>query len=140
MNSVLLSVDAFHQETIPLEPVMVFAKALYAQDVSKIRVHPAWLVSEVADNPFNCRTREILSEFNAIGILPSNGNVIFPKGNALTYLSEYFDASVPHVNPYSDDPYDVKSICVDPNGDVLGGNIYTTDILEILEKYVPNQK
>ena len=36
--------------------------------------------------------------------------------------------------------YDVKSICVDPNGDVLGGNIYTTDILEILEKYVPNQK
>ena len=139
VNSILLSVDVFHQETIPIEPVMTFAKAIYALGITKIRVHPAWLVSEYADNSYNSRTREILSQFNAIGIPTSDGNVIFPSGNALKYLSEYFDLSIQHISPYVENPRDVKSICVSPNGDVLGENIYKTDILEILEKYVPKQ-
>ena len=68
-NNLLLSVDAFHQETIPIEPVMTFAKAVRsALGITKIRVHPAWLVSKSDDNPYNNKTREILEEFNAIGI------------------------------------------------------------------------
>jgi len=137
VNDIMLSVDAFHQETIPLEPVMKFARAIYSLGIPKFRVHPAWLVGADADNPYNNRTREILAQFSAIGIPSSKGNVIFPSGNALKYLSEYFDLGVPHISPYSDNPHDVKAICVVPNGDVQGGNIYKTDILKILENYAP---
>lgn len=153
VNDICLSVDAFHQETIPLEPVLIFAREIMARrsgissmgsDVAslgtliKLRVHPAWLVSAEAENPYNQKTREILKEFKAIGVESSDGNVIFPRGNALKYFREYFDLSVPQVSPYDEDPKDIKAICVDPNGDVLGGNIYQTDILEILEVYHPN--
>lgn len=137
VNDIALSVDAFHQETIPIEPVMSFAKALNALGIERFRVHPAWLVSEDSDNPYNSKTRETLSKFNALGIPTSDGNVISPGGNALKYLREYFDLSVPHISPYAEDPHNVKAICVIPNGNVLGSNIYTTDILDILDDYKP---
>lgn len=140
ITDILLSVDAFHQETIPLEPVMAFAEAILYRKSTRILAHPAWLVSEEADNPYNCRTRVILKEFQAMGIETSSGNVIFPGGNALKYLGEYFDASTPQESPYTEDPQDIHAICVNPDGGVMGKNIYTTDILEILESYVPRIK
>ena len=82
-------------------------------------------------------THEILSVFNAMGIPISSGNVIFPGGNALKYLSEYFDLSVRHKSKYVENPQDIKAICVIPNGNVLGGNIYKTDIIDILKNYNP---
>lgn len=154
VNDICLSVDAFHQETIPLEPVLTFAREVMAKRNSnsfkgsdtvsletliKLRVHPAWLVSAEAENPYNEKTRGILKEFQAIGVDLSDGDVIFPSGNALKYFREYFDLSVPQVNPYEEDPKDIRAICVDPNGDVLGGNIYQTDILELLEHYEPTE-
>ena len=137
VNDILLSVDAFHQETIPAAPVMAFAKAVQAIGIPRFHVHPAWLVSEQADNSYNNKTREILAEYTAIGIPVSGGNVIFPGGNALKYLSEYFDSGMSYTSPYTENPHDIKAICVAPNGEVLNGNIYDTDILEIVEKYNP---
>ncbi|MDR1629851.1 MAG: radical SAM protein [Oscillospiraceae bacterium] len=137
VNNLLLSVDAFHQETIPIGPVITFAKAVQEMRIPKFRVHPAWLVGEDADNPYNNKTREILSVFKTMGIPVSNGNVIFPGGNALKYLSEYFDFSVSHVSRYAENPQDIKAICVIPNGNVLGCNIYKTDIIDILKNYDP---
>lgn len=137
VNNLLLSVDAFHQESIPLEPVITFAKAVQVLGIPKFRVHPAWLVSEDANNSYNNKTREILEIFNKIGIPTSSGNVIFPSGNALKYLSEYFDNNVNYTNQYVENDRDIKAICVSPNGEVLGGNIYKTDILNILENYIP---
>lgn len=136
-TDILLSVDAFHQETIPLEPVMTFAEAISARKSICIRVHPAWLVSEEANNPYNRKTREILKEFQRMGIETSSGNVVFPEGNALRYLGEYFDLGIPQVNPYTEDPADIHAICVNPDGGILGKNIYNTDILDILESYDP---
>ena len=138
VNDILLSVDAFHQETIPLEPVMAFAEAVLDKKSARLRTQPAWLVKEEAENPYNCRTREILDKFRAMGIEESDGNVVFPSGNAVKYLQEYFDPSIPQVNPYVEDPQDIRAICVDPNGDVLGDNIHETGILEILENYSGN--
>lgn len=140
VNALLLSVDAFHQETIPIESVMKFAKAVRSSGIVKFRVHPAWLASEDADNPYNNKTREILALFNEMGIPTSGGNVIFPGGNALKHLSEYFDLSIQYTSPYAENPRDIKAICVIPNGDVLGGNIYKADILDILESYNPEEK
>lgn len=67
----------------------------------------------------------------------SKGNVIFPEGNAPKYLSEYFDPNARYVNPYAEDPKDIRTATISPNGDVLGGNIYQSDILDILERYKP---
>ncbi len=136
VNEILLSVDAFHQETIPLEYVKVFANAVNVPDV-KLQVHPAWLVSTDDDNPYNNETRKILVEFNQMGIETSEGNIIFPSGNALKYLGEYFDLSKEIQNPYQEDPTDIRAICFSNNGDILGSNLYKNDILKILSSYSP---
>jgi len=129
-TEIALSVDAFHQESIPLEPVQVFAK--YAK---RVKVHPAWLVSETDDNPYNRKTREILAQFD----LPvSSGNVVFPRGNALKYLAEYFPPELPAVSPYDETAESVTRIGINPNGDVKAagqviGNAYREGVLDILE-------
>ena len=136
VNDILLSVDAFHQETIPIEYVKAFAENIVNNKLP-IRVHPAWLVSEDDNNKYNIITREILSEFNTMGIETSDGNVIFPSGNALKYFSEYFESSDTGKNPYEEDPADIKAICFSANGDILGSNIYKQDISKILASYMP---
>ncbi|MBO4688110.1 MAG: radical SAM protein [Clostridiales bacterium] len=134
VNEILLSVDAFHQETIPLEPVRYFAECVVKAQIP-VKFSPAWLVSREDNNPYNVRTREILAEFDDLTIPTGSGNVIFPSGNALKYLKEYLDENIP--NPYEEDPADIRSIAFSENGDVLNGNVYETDILEILEEYHP---
>lgn len=133
---ILLSVDAFHQETIPLEPVKVFAKCV-AESKMRIKLSPAWLVSEDDKNPYNMRTKEIIQEFDDLNIPIGSGNVIFPRGNALVYLKEYFDENLEYSSPYDEDPRDIRTICFSPNGDVLDGNVYQKEILGIINAYQP---
>ena len=64
------------------------------------------------------------------------GNVIFPEGNALKYLSDYFTDELPQ-NPYVEDPCDVRCLSFSPDGDVLDGNVYRQDIMEIIKGYTP---
>jgi MoaA/NifB/PqqE/SkfB family radical SAM enzyme len=134
VNDVLLSVDAFHQETIPAETVKTFAEALLKENVS-VRLSPAWLVSKTDKNPYNEKTVEVLRIFKDMGIPESDGNIVFPEGNARIYLKEYFDLTKPHVNPYAEDPKNVKTLSISPNGDVLDGNIYKNSILDIITNY-----
>ena len=136
VNEILLSVDAFHQEIVPLEYVTAFAKSVIETDIN-IKVHPAWLVSPDDDNTYNRTTKDILEIFNRMGIETNEGNIIFPSGNALRYLSEYFDLSQKTVNPYQEDPTDIRAICFSANGDILGSNIYKQDISDILLAYLP---
>ncbi len=133
VNDLLLSVDAFHQETIPLETVKIFVQEVKSVGIP-LRLQPAWLVSPTHDNPYNNKTREILKAFSDMDVEIGGGNVVFPEGNALKYLNEYFEGNVPE-NPYIENPRDVKCISFSPNGDVLGQNIYHSDILEILNEY-----
>jgi hypothetical protein len=135
VNDLLLSVDAFHQETIPLDVVKRFTAEAKTFD-TPIRLQPAWLVSATNDNPYNRKTREILDSFADMDITANEGNIIFPEGNALKYLAEYFTDKLPE-NPYVEDPRDVRCVSFSPNGDVLGGNVYRKDIMEILEDYNP---
>ena len=135
VNDLLLSVDAFHQETIPLDEVMAFAVAAKEQGIP-LRLQPAWLVSPTHDNPYNRQTRDILHAFDGVGIPLGEGNVIFPEGNARIYLAEYFTDTVPE-NPYVENPTDLRCLSVSPNGDVLGGNLYERDIMEIVAAYAP---
>lgn len=134
-NDLLLSVDAFHQETIPLDTVKLFAAEARRAGIP-LRLQPAWLVSAEDDGLYNRQTREILGSFADMGIAVNEGNVIFPEGNAAKYLAEYFIGEIPE-DPYVEDPYDVRCVSFAPNGDVLGENIYQRDILDILERYAP---
>ena len=135
VNDLLLSVDAFHQETIPLDVVKRFASEAKAC-VIPIRLQPAWLRSAVDDNPYNRKTREILDSFADMKIPVGEGNIIFPEGNAMKYLAEYFTDELPE-NPYVEDPRDVRCLSFEPNGNVLGGNVYERDIMEIIKDYSP---
>ena len=135
VNDLLLSVDAFHQETIPLDVVKIFAAEAKACGIP-IRFQPAWLVSATDENPYNKKTREILNSFADMNITANEGNIIFPEGNALKYLAEYFTGELPE-NPYVEDPRDVRCVSFSPNGDVLGGNVYERDIMEIIKDYSP---
>ncbi|MBR7185066.1 MAG: radical SAM protein [Clostridia bacterium] len=133
VNDLLLSVDRFHQETIPLDVVRQFAAEAKACGIS-IRLQPAWLVSATDGNPYNRKTREILNSFADMGIRENEGNIIFPEGNALKYLAEYFADKLPE-NPYVEAPYDVRCLSFEPNGDVLSRNVYKNDIMEIIKDY-----
>lgn len=136
VNALLLSVDAFHQETIPLDSVMFFAECAVDAGIP-IKLQPAWLVSAEDQNPYNVKTREIIRAFDRLHIPLNQGNVIFPSGNALKYLREYFDDNAAQTSPYEEDPEDIKTISIDANGDVLNGNVYETDILELIRTYHP---
>ena len=136
VNALLLSVDAFHQETIPLDTVMFFAECAVDSGIP-IKLQPAWLVSPEDQNPYNEKTKEIIRAFKPLHIPLNHGNVIFPSGNALKYLREYFDDNIAPFSPYEEDPEDIRTISFGANGDVLNGNVYQADILEIIRTYRP---
>ena len=149
VNDVLLSVDVFHQEFIPLEPVEYFAEALVKHEIPSLRVHPAWVVNEENDNPYNTETKRLLKVFTDKGIRANGGNNISPSGNALKYLTEYFappdkvDLSAPCGSaPYTSRLDEISCFGINPNGDVnlcsiTIGNIYANDVLEIVDSYDP---
>ena len=133
VNDLRLSVDAFHQETIPLDIVRMFAQEAKKSGIP-ITLQPAWLQGRDADNIYDQRTREILDSFADMGFSVGDGNIIFPEGNALKYLAEYFTDGAPK-NPYVEDSRDVRCLSFSPNGDVLGGNVYKSDIMDIIKDY-----
>ena len=135
VNDLLISVDAFHQESIPIDIVRRFADEARSFGIP-IRLQPAWLVSVSDYNPYNQRTRELLCSFENEGYVVGDGNIIFCEGNAKKYLSEYFLDSIPE-NPYVEDPTDIRCLSFSPDGEVLGRNVYEYDILDIMEKYTP---
>lgn len=136
VNDLLLSVDAFHQETIPVDAVLQFARM--AKDCAiPMRLSPAWIGSPLDHNPYNQQTHAILERFAALEIPIGEGNVVFPEGNAARYLAAYFTDSRPR-NPYEEDPWDVRCLSVSSNGDLLDGNLYRQDVLDILTQYAPH--
>jgi len=150
VNDILLSVDAFHQEFIPLEPVIKFADSLLKHNTTRLRVQPAWVVNEQHENPYNAETKRLLKLFTEKSINANEGNNIYPSGNALKHLGDYFtppgkvDLSVLcGSTPYTTRLDEIKCFGINPNGDVnlcsiTIGNIYNNDILYIVDRYDPN--
>ena len=101
-----------------------------------MRLQPAWLVSADDGNAYNLQTQRILASLSPLEVRVGEGNVIFPEGNANKYLSEYFTDNLPE-NPYEEDERDVRCVSFSASGDVLSGNVYEADVMEILENYRP---
>lgn len=148
VNHLLLSVDAFHQQTIPVELVYRFAECVKQTGLSKMWLQPAWLVSKEHKNPYNARTNEILSTFHNLDVSISDGNDIFMAGNAIKYLAKFY--APPNLNwsdtcgstPYTEPLTNITSLSIVPNGDVLAcnfviGNIYRENIENIISRYNP---
>lgn len=148
VNSLLLSVDAFHREHIPMDQVHVFAKMLCVQKIAGFTLHPAWVVNRKHENPFNLETDTCLQSFSDLDIPVSDGNDIFPSGNAAVYLFEYYDKKAFNLSarcgeaPYTTRLDNVETISVNPNGDIMVccfaiGNINRESITDVLKRYDP---
>ncbi len=149
VNDVLISVDAFHQEHIPIEKVVISVKALWEAGIREIKWSPCWLVSEDDANDFNLKTKAVLNELK--GLLPIEqgaGNVMEPQGRALDNFRSYFQPDSDWSGrscgelPYTGKPDDIRGLCVEPNGDIsvcghLLGNVTETAVTRILDKYDP---
>lgn len=148
VNDLLLSVDAFHQRTIPLEAVRAFALAVKTAGIPKARFSPAWVVNEAFDCPENARTRQILADLVDTGLPVHEGNDIFLAGNAAGHLSRYYPparldrkdrcGAMPYTEPLTDQ----RSLSIEPNGDVtvcafVIGNICRESIREVVARYDP---
>jgi len=149
VNSLLLSVDSFHQEHIPIEPVHRFARDVANAKIPNARLYPAWLVNENHKNPYNDRTKEILKSFSDLTLPIGKGNHVSLGGYATKYLREYFETPALNLSencasmPYSDSLTEVTSISIVPNGNVMVcgfviGNIYEEDIIDVISRYDPH--
>ncbi len=149
VNYVAISVDAFHQECIPLDIVRHSAEALLEFGIANIKWNPCWLASSDAENRYDSKTRIILTELEDLSIPVSEGNVMEPDGRAVGNLSEYFDRkrSFPGIScqdlPYMNRLDDIQSICIEPNGYIpickgyALGNAKASNIIKILESHDP---
>ena len=148
VNDVLISVDAFHQETIPLEPVRAFAEALTAAGLPRVRWSPAWVVNEGFACPENGRTREVLASLSDTGIPVHSGNDIFLAGNAAEHLAQYYPPACLNMAdccgsmPYTEPLTHQTSLSMEPDGSVtvcgfVLGNAAQEPLADILRRYDP---
>jgi len=148
VNDVLISADAFHQETIPMEPVRIFARAVKAAGIEKARFSPAWVLNEGFDCPENTRTREILACLADTGLPVGGGNDIFMAGNAIDHLSHYYPPAKLNMAdrcgsmPYTEPLTNQTSLSVEPDGNVtvcgfVIGNVVRESMQTIVERYDP---
>jgi MoaA/NifB/PqqE/SkfB family radical SAM enzyme len=148
VNDLLLSVDAFHQETIPFDAVYAFARELLDAGVPNVRLHPAWVVDENSDNSFNETTRKVLAGFAGLGLPVSTGNNIFMTGNAVSSLSGFYEkprldlSETCSAMPYTEPLTNITALSIEPDGDAaicdfVIGNINTEEITGIVSRYDP---
>ena len=147
VNDLLLSVDSFHQEHIPFEPVYQFAHDIINAKIPGSTLYPAWLVSRQHENPYNAKTKEILEKFSDLAIpVDEYENRIALVGRAAKLLREYYGK--PEINISADEPHkclellSVTNISIVPNGDVMVcgfviGNIYEEDAMDVIARYNP---
>ncbi len=148
VNHILLSVDAFHQETIPLGPVLLFAKAVHQIAPEILELQPSWVVNQEHDNPWNTQTRKMLSAFAGLDIPIGPGDAIFLAGNAAKNLAEYYPAPSLDLNdgcgsqPYTEPLDHITSLSIEPSGNVVActlpiGNLCQESMETIAARYDP---
>lgn len=149
VSDVLLSVDAFHQASIPLAYVRQFASALLKTKIPSVRLHPAWVIDEENDNRYNETTRQVLASFADLGIASTRGNDIFPEGAAAENLTEFYpDKGMPDLSlrcgeaRYTDRLDNVRCLSIEPDGEVVAcaftiGNLGRETAEEIVARYDP---
>ena len=147
VNNLLLSVDAFHQDHIPIKPVCQFARDILNAKITGSVLYPAWLVNRENENPYNANTKEILGKFSDLPIPVSEyENSVTLLGQAANLLHEYYKKPELDFSKNGScgcsELLEVTNISIVPSGDVMVcgfviGNIYEEDILDVIARYNP---
>jgi len=153
VNQIFLSVDAFHQEHIPIKYVETFIENVLSTGFRNILLHPAWLVDKENSNDFNIKTCHIIDKLKMkFNISVSNGNIIIPAGYSRNLLGDYykninFDISKSCGEiPYTNSLVNIKNLRFLPNGNinicrgVCIGNIFEDRIEDIINGYSPYEE
>jgi hypothetical protein len=152
VNNIAVSVDAFHQEYIPIDVVGRNARALVDSGIS-VGWNPCWVVSREHKNPWNERTKAILSALeNITGIVrdkEDEGNNVQPAGRALKWLREYFPPKTKTPQGKCEDvPYAgrldrINCISFEPDAEIKVCNEYSIgnaslrNVVDMLQDYDP---
>lgn len=148
VTQINVSVDAFHQEHIPISIVEQNVRALLDVGIS-VRWNPCWVISEEDKNSWNERTREILNTLGHLHVRESEGNTVSPAGNALKYLKDYIPEKILVPDKYCGDmPYtsrldNIASVSIEPDGNIAVcnnfsiGNAGERNVSDILQNYDP---
>jgi len=149
VNEIDISVDAFHQEHIPLKIVRNTAEACLEVGIKEVHWNPCWLVSRDDENQYNRETKQILKELEDLDIRETEGNFVEPDGSALVNLKGFLPQKrkLPE-GRCGDMPYTypldfVRAICIEPDGrvavckDFYAGDASKTDVVRIVEDYDP---
>jgi len=144
VNNLLLSVDAFHQEHIPIEPVYQFARDIINAKIPGAVLYPAWLVNAEHQNSYNAKTREILKRFSDLPIeISGYKNNVTLLGQAAKLLRGHYENAELSLSEHKcSELLALADIAIAPNGDVMVcgfviGNIYKEDVLDIIARYNP---
>ncbi|MBL7085582.1 MAG: radical SAM protein [Candidatus Cloacimonetes bacterium] len=149
VNEIIVSVDTFHQEQIPLDNVRKTIESCLQEGFQNIILNPCWVVSEENDNRYNQKTKSILQKLKDLPVRKSEGNIMEPSGLAFINLKEFLPPKekLPAGKcgdlPYTDPLDSVKGIYIEPDGkvavcnDFYIGNAFEADIISLIENYNP---
>lgn len=151
VNDIKLSIDAFHQEQIPLQYVEPFIVAVLSHKFEHLTIHPAWLVSQDHVNEYNARTWDLIRTLcHTYGVTVSGGNIIALSGLAKEHFWSYYPetpidldvacGTIPFTNPLTN----IKTLRILPTGNIaicrgiVIGNLFDNDIESIIHDYNPD--
>lgn len=149
VNDIHVSVDAFHQEYVPLDIVRKAVESCVKVGIEDIALNPCWVISEDDDNIYNRRTKSILRKFRDLPVRVSSGNLLESDGLAIINLKAFLPRkkTVPAAEcgdmPYTEPLDHITSISVEPDGKIAVcndfhiGNASKIDILDLLKSYNP---
>ena len=151
LTSITFSVDAFHQEYIPLNTLRLGIKEAMALGVTKISVLSHYLVSVNAENVYNQKTNKILAEIEDIdGIHIERFKTSF-YGRAAENFAGFVEKTRLRPSGPCHLPYWLggklkhpKAIEIDFNGyvtlcpGICIGNLKTQSLTDVLSNYDPN--
>ncbi len=153
VNGVYISVDAFHQEYIPVDVVRRNVLALLGAGISNLEWNISWVISPDHENPWNERTRQIKETIADLPVRYNDEDPIrvTPMGFAVDNLAEYLPprqacpggrcGDIPYTNPLDE----ITCVSVEPDASLsvcFGlniGSMRERSAAEICQAYDPYQ-
>jgi MoaA/NifB/PqqE/SkfB family radical SAM enzyme len=145
LNCLGISVDAFHQQHIPLEYPRNAAAAASFAGIEQVTWNVAVIESLNGKNKYDRKTAQILKMLESVGIEAHIHNVL-PVGRAAKNLRRYFKRE-PLEGPCTSDPIlgndltNIKCVTLEPSGEVdicwhlAIGNAKEKPLSQILRQY-----
>jgi MoaA/NifB/PqqE/SkfB family radical SAM enzyme len=145
LNTLGISVDAFHLQYIPLEYPRNAAQASLKAGIEQVTWNVAVMESINATNQYDKKTSQILKTLEPVGI-EAHIHKVMPVGRALQKIPKHFqhsslDGPCEGEQPIGNVLTNPDSICIEPSGsvnicwDLTIGNAKKTPLGQILSEY-----